>query len=112
MYPGQMLTYQGAHTGGSKRGNSVVDDSGSSYGYAAKSKLLYQNKRSKTGVRSNASSKAPSEIGPYTGEVKSQTGSRLVKNKIERFNEEYSTGGGPKSQIRSQISKAPSMVKS
>lgn len=34
--------------GGSRRGKSIVDDS-SNYGYAPKSKLLYQGKRSKTG---------------------------------------------------------------
>ena len=34
--------------GSSRRGKSIVDDS-SNYGYAPKSKLLYQAKRSKTG---------------------------------------------------------------
>jgi len=46
MYPGQAMIAPGVE---SKRGNSVIDDSGSQYGYAAKSRLLYQGKRSKTG---------------------------------------------------------------
>ena len=58
MYHGQpMVPYGG---GNSRRGTSAIDDSGSNYGYAPKSKLLYQGKRSKTGVRSNTSSKPPS----------------------------------------------------
>ena len=33
----------------SKRTNSFVDDNASQYGYAAKSRVSYQGKRSKTG---------------------------------------------------------------
>jgi hypothetical protein len=53
----------------SRRGKSIVDDS-SNYGYAPKSRGLYYGKRSKTGQKSTTS-KAPSQIGPYTGETKS-----------------------------------------
>ena len=88
-----------------QRGNSVFDES-SNYGYAPKSRLLYQGKRSKTNQKA-PSSKAPSQVGPYIAETKSNTGNRLAKNKIERFNEEVASRG-PKSEIRSQVSKPKS----
>ena len=67
MYAAQGMMSPGQES--SRRGKSIVDDT-SNYGYAPKSKLLYQAKRSKTGQKSTTS-KAPSQIGPYTGDTKS-----------------------------------------
>ena len=49
---------------GSRRGGSMVPDDNSNYGYAPKSRLLYQNKRSKTGMK--MSDKWKNNVGPHT----------------------------------------------
>lgn len=72
------------------------DDTKSNYGYAAKSKLLYQRqsaqgKRSRTGNKYTASRQGTREqVGPYMGE--DETASQLNKNNMKRFNEVVSQG--------------------
>ncbi len=51
---------------GSRRGGSMVPDDNSNYGYAPKSRLLYQNKRSKTGMKMSDKWKKMENVGPHT----------------------------------------------
>jgi hypothetical protein len=74
------------------------NDTGSNYGYAPKSQLLYQRKsaggkRSKTGNKYGAAM-TKEQVSPYMPE---ETESQLNRANMRRFNENYVDQAGPKS---------------
>ena len=87
----------------SPKSKKADPDTSSNYGYAPKSKLLYQrksaqNKRSKTGNKYSGSRQGMREhVGPYLGEEDAH--SQLSKVNMKRFNETIERSQGPKSQI-------------